>query len=241
MIEINLIPDVKQEYIRAQKMRKVAITISILVGAAAAGIVVLLSLLLGAQALHEAISRGQVDSEYKKLKSVNEIDNVLTIQNQLDQIASIHGNKTMDSRMFDVLLAINPTAPNDVRISSVKLDPEESTLTIEGSAQNGYAATETFRKLILNTQMKSITDGETTTVALTDEVTLGETSYGEGPDGGKVLRFSLSFIYPETLFTNGAKSVSVVTPNSAVDVTDSRTRVPDSLFAEQAKDLEEDN
>lgn len=241
MIEINLIPDVKQEFIKAQKMRKAAITISILVGAAAAGVVVILILLLGAQALHETISRGQIDSEFKKFKSVNDIDNVLTIQNQLDQIATIHGNKTMDSRMFDVLAAINPAAPNDVRISSVKLNPDDSTLTIEGSAQNGYAATETFRKLILNTALKSISGTDSKTEPLTSEVTLGETSYGEGPDGGKVLRFSLSFVYPEVLFSNSVKSVSVVTPNSAVDVTDSRTRVPTSLFGEQAKDLQGGN
>jgi hypothetical protein len=241
MIEINLIPDVKQEFIKAQKMRKAAITISILVGAAAAGVVVVLILLLGAQALHETISRGQIDSEFKKFKAVNDIDNVLTIQNQLDQIATIHGNKTMDSRMFDVLAAINPAAPNDVRISSVKLNPDDSTLTIEGSAQNGYAATETFRKLILNTELKSISGTDSKTEPLTSEVTLGETSYGEGPDGGKVLRFSLSFVYPEVLFSNSVKSVSVVTPNSAVDVTDSRTRVPTSLFGEQAKDLQGGN
>lgn len=241
MIEINLIPDVKREFIHAQKMRNLAITASILVGAAAAGVVVILALLLGAQALHESIARGQVDSEFKKLQSVDNIDNVLTIQNQLSKISSINDTKTMDSRLFDVLTAISPSAPNDIKIATVKLDPAERTLSIEGSAANGFAATETFRKTILNTKLESTVDGEKTTVPLTEDVVIGETSYGEGADGGKVLRFALTFTYPEGLFDNTLKSLRIITPTSAVDVTDSRSRVPESLFSQQAKDLQGGN
>ena len=42
MIEINLVPDVKQELIRAQRVRTGVISMSILVGLAALGIVALL-------------------------------------------------------------------------------------------------------------------------------------------------------------------------------------------------------
>lgn len=241
MIEINLIPDVKQELIHAQKMRNVAITTSILVGAAAAGVVVILALLLGAQALHESISRGQVKDQFNKLQSIDNIDNVLTIQNQLSKISSINDSKTRDSRLFDVLTAISPAAPNDIKIATVKVDPETNTLSVEGSAANGFAATETFRKTILNTKLESTADGQTTSVPLTDEVSVGETSYGEGADGSKVLRFSLSFVYPDGLFNNSLKTLRIITPTSAIDVTDSRTRVPESLFSQQAKDIEGGN
>jgi hypothetical protein len=237
MIEINLIPDVKREFIHAQKMRNMAITISMLVGAASVGIVVVLGLLLGAQAVHESFARGQVKDQFKALQSVDNIDNVLTIQNQLSKISSINSTKTMNSRLFDVLGAISPAAPNDIKISSVKLDPTEKTLAIEGSAANGFAATETFRKTILNTKLESNDGDGLVTVPLTEEVTLGETSYGEGADGSKVLRFTLSFVYPDGLFDNTLKSLRVITPTNAIDVTDSRTRVPETLFSEQAKDI----
>lgn len=241
MIEINLIPDVKQEYIHAQKMRAVAITASVLVGAAAAGIVVLLGLILGAQALHESLSRAEVDKQFKQLKSIDNIDNVLTIQNQLSKLSSLNNSKTIDSRLFDVLAAISPAAPNDIKISTAKIDPSTSTLQVEGSAANGFAATETFRKTILNTKLESTADGKTSTVPLTEDVTMGETSYGQGADGGKVLRFTMSFTYPQGLFDNTLKSLRIVTPTSAIDVTDSRTRVPESLFSQQAKDLQGGN
>ncbi len=237
MIEINLIPDVKREFIHAQKMRNLAITVSILIGAMAAGVVVLLALLLGAQALHESISRGQVKDQFKALQSTDNIDNVLTIQNQLSKISSINDTKTMDSRLFDVLSAISPAAPNDIKVSTARIDPSTKTLTIEGSAAQGFAATETFRKTILNTKLESTVSGTTSSVPLADSVTIGETSYGEGADGSKVLRFTISFVYPDGLFDNTLKSLRVITPTSAVDVTDSRTRVPESLFGQQAKDI----
>lgn len=237
MIEINLIPDVKQEYIHAQKMRNVAITVSILIGAAAAGVVVILALLLGAQALHESIARGQVKDQFKQLQSIDNLDNVLTIQNQLSKISSLNSSKTLDSRLFDVIGAISPAPPNDIKISNVQLNPADKTLTIEGSAANGFGATETFRKTILNTKLESVKDGQTTTTPLSDEVKVGETSYGQGTDGSKVLRFTLSFVYPDGLFDNTLQSLRVVTPTSAIDVTDSRTRVPESLFSQQAKDI----
>lgn len=241
MIEINLIPDVKREFIHAQKMRNVAIATSILIGAIAAGVVIVLGLLLGAQALHESIARGQVKDQFKQLQSIDNIDNVLTIQNQLSKISSINDKKTIDSRLFDVLAAISPSAPNDIKISNVQLNPADKMLTIEGSAANGFAATETFRKTILNTKLESMADGQTTTVPLSEEVTMGETSYGEGADGSKVLRFTLSFVYPDGLFDNTLKSLRIITPTSAIDVTDSRTRVPESLFSQQAKDLQGGN
>jgi hypothetical protein len=241
MIEINLIPDVKQEFIRAQKVRATAITLSILVGIVAGGVVVLLAVFLGGQAITETVLRENIRKDFATFSEIDNINNVLTIQNQLSQISTIHQKKSIDSRLFDVLAAINPAAPNDIKISNVQLDPSADSLTIEGSAASGYPATETFRKTILNTKLESGEGDALTTTALTDEVVMGETSYGEGLDGGKVLRFSLSFKFPKGLFDYTLKSIKIITPTSKTDVTDSRTRVPDSLFSQQAKDITEGN
>lgn len=241
MIEVNLIPDVKQAFIRAQKMRNMAITLAIVIGVTAGGVVALLALFLGGQAITETVVRDNIKKDFKTFQSIDNIENVLTIQNQLSKISDIHQNKSIDSRVFDLLAAINPAAPNDIKISNIKLDPETKNLTIEGSAVNGYPATETFRKTILNTKLESGSGDDLSSVTLTDKVIMGETSYGEGANGGKVLRFSLSFMYPEGLFDNTLQSIKVVTPTNKIDVTDSRTRVPDSLFSQQAKDTTEGN
>lgn len=241
MIEINLIPDVKQELLHAQRVRNAAITISIMVGAAAVGVVVLLGLALGALKLNETIVRGSIKSENSKLQETENINEVLTMQNQLSKISDMHANKSMQSRLFTLLPAFNPPEPNSVKISNLMLDPEESTIRMEGSAVAGYPALETFRKTILNTKLEQVTNGDKESIPLTNEVSVIETSYGESSDGNRVLRFTISFEYPKELFVNTGSSMTIVTPTSKTDVTDSRTRVPESLFSQQPSDVGGDN
>lgn len=234
MIQINLIPDIKQELLRAQRTRRTAISISIFIGLAAAGLVVILAVLLGVQLVHQNITKANITKEYNTLKNVDSIEDVLTIQNQLKTLQSYQDTRTMDSRIFDVLTAINPVSPNNVSFSSVKLDPTEDTITIEGSAANGYAATETLRKTILNTKVESGSGDSLESTDLTSDVTIGETSYGEAADGTRVLSFTISFTYPKGLFDNSLKNIKIVTPTAKSDVTDSKTRVPESLFTQRA-------
>ncbi len=238
MIQINLVPDIKQEMLRAQRMRNVTISLSILVGIIAGGAVVALGLVLGAQAAVEAYTDGQIKSEYQKLSGTKDINNALTIQNQLATISGQHEKRTMNSRLLDVLAAINPAAPDDVKLSKVTLDPTESTLTLEGSAAGGYPSTEVFRKTILNTTVLATQNGESKEMPLTTEVRLQNTSYGQDASGAKVVRFTVVFVYPEGLFTNELKEVKIQTPTLRIDVTDSKTRVPDSMFTEPAADAE---
>ncbi len=242
MIQINLIPDVKQEFIRAQKMRNVVITGAILACGAAVAILVLLTAVYSGERIRENIARGKIADRYKELKQIDNLDNVLTIQNQMSKISSIHAKKTIDSRLFDLLAAVNPPAPNDVKISTASIDPENKVLTIEGTATNAFAATETFRKTILNTKLETPGDSGQANkqVALTNEVLLGDTSFGEGADGGRVLRFSLKFTYPDGLFDNTMKLARISTPDRQLDVTDSYTRVPGTLFQEQSSDAKGD-
>lgn len=240
MIEINLIPDVKQEFLRAQRMRTAAVSFSIMAGLIAGGIVVVLGLLVGAQIVHEKVSTAALNREYKNLTSINGVSDLLTIQSQLSSVSDLSDGRSMTSRMFDTLVAISPSAPNEIKISKVMIAPETTEMTIEGSTAAGFTATDVFRKTILNTKVYyQISGQEGQEVPLTDDVVMGTTSYGEDGSGQRVLRFTLTFKYPAELLTNTGKNVRVESPSGQIDVTDSKTRVPDSLFSEQAKDIEE--
>jgi len=241
MIEINLIPDVKQEFLRAQRMRNTAVSFSIIIGLASAGVVVLLGVLLGAQLVHETIQKNSIVREFDNLKKVNGISDLLTLQSQLGSVSSLNESRSMTSRAFDTLVAITPAGQNEIKISNVTISPTNTTMTIEGSTPNGYSATDVFRKTILNTKVLYGTGSDVQTIPLTESVEMGSTSYGEDAAGQRVLRFKLSFTYPSQLLTNSGKSVRVESPTGKVDVTDSKTRVPDSLFSQQAKDIEGGN
>lgn len=241
MIQINLVPDIKQEMLRAQRMRNITISFAILAGIVAGGIVVALIIILGAQTAVEKITEGQIDSQYKKLAATKDINNALTIQNQLNQISGLNNSRTIDSRLLDVLAAINPPAPNDVKLSKVTLNPAESSIILEGSAVGGYPATDVFRKTILNTTVSAKQQGNDMidNTPLTSTVALQDTSYGQDASGSKVVRFTLTFNYPEGLFDNRMSEVKVSTPSAKVDVTDSKARVPDSMFSQAAQDAKE--
>lgn len=243
MIQINLVPDVKQEMLRAQRMRNVAISLSIAVGVIAVGVVIALALILGAQTAVQKYQEGQITDGYKKLSSVPDLNNSLTVQNQLATISGLNSKRSIDSRLLDVLTAINPAAPNDVKLSKVTLDPTAGTITLEGSSAGGYPATDVFRKTILNTTVSAVQGNGSSSqdVPLTTDVTLRNTSYGEDASGAKVVRFTISFSYPNGMFDNSLSDVKVSTPSARVDVTDSKTRIPDSMFTQAAKDIKEGN
>lgn len=239
MIEINLLPNVKRELLKTRAMRNRVISISFLVGGASIVAVVVLALILGSQIAAEAVQGGVIKDRSDKLMAVEDLNKVVTIQNQLTKINEQHSGKKINSRIFDVVTAVNPVAPNNVSFSDIKVNPESKTITLEGSAVNGYSALETLKKTILNTKVQTTDGDKSSEVSLTKEIKDGDTSFGENSEGKKVLQFSFSFEYAEELLApanNG--TVSVLTPTGRVDVTDSRQGIPDSLFKSNSKKQE---
>ena len=239
MIEINLLPNVKRELLKTRAMRNRVISISFLVGGASIAAVVVLVLILGSQFAAEAVQNGVIKDRNDKLMAVEDLNKVVTIQHQLTKINEQHSGKKLNSRIFDVVTAVNPVAPNNVSFSDIKVNPESKTITLEGSAVNGYSALETLKKTILNTKIQTTDGDKSSEVSLTKEIKDGDTSFGENSEGKKVLQFSFSFEYAEELLApanNG--TVSVLTPTGKVDVTDSRQGIPDSLFKSNSKKQE---
>ena len=239
MIEINLLPNVKRELLKTRAMRNRVISISFLVGGASIAAVVVLALILGSQFAAEAVQGGVIKDRNDKLMAVEDLNKVVTIQHQLTKINEQHSGKKINSRIFDVVTAVNPVAPNNVSFSDIKVNPGSKTITLEGSAVNGYSALETLKKTILNTKVQTTDGDKSSEVSLTKEIKDGDTSFGENSEGKKVLQFSFSFEYAEELLApanNG--TVSVLTPTGKVDVTDSRQGIPDSLFKSNSKKQE---
>lgn len=239
MIEINLIPDVKREYLKTRALRNAVISTSILIGVVIVGLAVVLGLIFGGQLVTESVQNGTIKSDGEKLMAIEDIDKVVTIQNQLGSIDGQHSSKAIDSRLFDVIAAINPPAPNNAVISTIRLNPGDKSVTIEGSAANGYIALEVFKKTITNTFVQVRDGEEDVKIPLASDIVPGEASFGENAEGQRVLRFSFTFTYPDELFMYSENPVSIVTPEGRIDVTDSKLGIPESLFGAKATDIDE--
>ncbi|MDB5184090.1 MAG: putative Fimbrial assembly family protein [Candidatus Saccharibacteria bacterium] len=234
MIEINLVPDVKQELIRAKRVQTVVITGAVFVGIAAIAIVILLALyLFGVQTVRSNLADSAINDKSKQLSNVSDLANTLTIQNQLTKLTELHNGKNIDSRFFDLLVAVNPEAPNNVTFSTTRIDADTKTIRLEGQAANGYTAADVLKKTILGTTISYKDSTGTKSVALTKGVSTSDLSYGEDSSGKKVLRFTLSFVYDDTFFARSSEAATILRPDRQ-NATDSFLHLPESLFSDRA-------
>lgn len=241
MIEINLVPDIKQELLRAERVRTSVISLAVVVSLIAVGLVVLLVLwVYGGQAVRGLLLDNEIKDKSSKLASVEDISNTLTIQNQLSLLSAMHSDKKVDSRIFDVLQTVNPPAPNTINVTNLKIDAATTTITVQGQATNGYAALEVFKKTLDATTLKYTKDGKDTTVPLVLKMSDADRSYGENANGAKVLRFTISFTYPKELFAHTIPTLTIQAPNTT-NATDSFLGVPSSLFVQKAADTQGSN
>lgn len=236
MIEINLIPDVKQELLKAQSTRSLVVSISIVGGIIALGVVVALSIyVFGVQTVRSAISDDSIKRGGEQLAKVEDLSKMLTIQNQLKTISELNDRKNMDSRVFDVLAAVIPPEPNSVQLSQVTISAETATLTLEGQTRT-FDSMEVFKKTVDNAIVSYVVDnGDAQQVKLASSISTSNISYGEDATGTRVLRFTMSFVYPVELFS---PNIPVVTIKLDINgnVTDSYLGIPKSIFTERARD-----
>lgn len=238
MIEINLLPDIKQELLRAQRIRARVIAGSVFVGVTSVAIVAILAIyVFTVQAVRSSMADNSIKQGSDKLSSVKDLSKTLTIQNQLTKISTLNSSKNIDSRIFDVLNVIIPPAPNDIQVSDLSVDSSTGLVTIDGQAANSYAAVEVFKKTISGATLE-YTDANNISqqVALASSISTSNTSYGEDTSGNKVLRFTLSFVYAKELFSPESSKVSILITIDG-NVTDSYLGVPRSIFADRATDL----
>ena len=238
MIEINLIPDVKQELIKAERVRSVVISTSIFAGIIALAVVGLLAAyVFGVQTVRSALDDDAIKKGGAQLASVEDLSKVLTIQNQLSKISELNSQKKIDSRVFDVLSAVIPPPPNDIQVSSLLIDAANSRISLEGQTPT-YDTLEVFKKTIDGAVITYKIDDEEQQTRLATQISTSDVSFGEDSTGAKVLRFTLSFVYPEELFSPSIPGVVVKLTNQG-NVTDSYLGLPKSIFVQRAGDLEE--
>ena len=236
MIEINLIPDVKQELIKARMVRSAVVSGAILTTIISAAVVVALGLyVFGAQAVRSSLADDAIKKGSAQLSSVEDLSKMLTIQNQLTKINALNDAKTITSRSFDLLQAIIPPAPNEVQISSFELATDAQTITLDGQTPS-YPSLEAFKKTIgaANVRFAGVDDAQTD-VPLATNLSLTNVSFGEDASSKKVVRFTVSFSYAPELFASTIDNPKIVLIDGG-NVTDSYLGIPKSIFADRAAD-----
>lgn len=236
MIQFNLLPDVKLEYLKAQHRQRMAVTISVIVSAVFLGILIFLLLFVRVAQPHQmnAVS-SDIKKQTEEINKIEDLNRILTVQNQLKSLPTLHDGKAISSRLFDYLIQLTPT---QATVSDVTLDLEANTLSIQGNADSLSTVNKFVDTLKFTTFKSSGADGKEgkafSNVVLTS---FSVSQTGTGKDAGKQISYTIDFSYDPTIFTNVKDSngktadVKLTVPN--IVTTRSALEKPGTLFDSQ--------
>lgn len=229
MIEINLLPDIKQQFIRAQRLKKLIITLMILIIAAALAIVLLLVFYVYiAQPVRQKFADDSIKKYAQQLKGNKDLTRDLTLQQQLSTITPLHEDKGSYDRLIDYLKTLNPQAPNNISISKAQLDSEAGTISLEASAKN-FQAIAIFNDTVKNAKLQYSDSSGDQKIPLFSSVVVSDTSLGQDSSGQQVAAFKALLTYDPAAFDWTVTDPIVTIPNE--NTTPSAKRV--SVFADK--------
>jgi Tfp pilus assembly protein PilN len=206
MIQFNLLPDVKLEYIKAQRSRRLVLTGAVLACAAS---IVLLGALLSVDALqkkHLSDLKQDISSETTVLQNKPDINTILTVQNQLQSLTSLHNGKPAASRLFTDL---NEATPASVSINNLAVDFTQYTMTISGNSDALSSINQYVDTLKLTTY--STGSGSSSQPAFSN-VVLSSFGLDTGNhDPSQAATYSITLSYDKNIFDN-TQNVTLAVP-----------------------------
>ena len=132
MIQFNLLPDVKKEYVKAKRTKRLIYSASLVVSAAAVGVtIVMFTFVHGLQKKQIDDKTNEIANAAAEIQATPNLNRILTLQNQLSLLPTLHESKPQSSRLFDYITFMTP---KEVAVSSLDVDYEDSMITIKGTA-----------------------------------------------------------------------------------------------------------
>lgn len=234
MIQLNLLPDLKKEYIKAQKTKSTVIGVSILVTIGALGLSALLFVYVTfLQQIQINMATDDIAKKESQLQSVNGIDKYLTIQAQLAALPDLHNNKGSYDRLFTYLGVINPSAPNNVAINNLQLITDERAMILTGTTQS-FETLNVFVDTLKNAQInfKSNGQGDVVKENMFEQVLIQSTGLAR-VNGQPAVTFTIKTIYNADDFNVQNTDVSASVPN--ITTTQSVTQSTQQIFNSEAQ------
>lgn len=228
MIQINLLPDVKVEFVKARRLKRTIMAVCFLVSAVAVAVFALLFISVTVVQKQHLSNLDQDITDYtNQLEATPDIAKILTIQNQLGALTNLHNDKPVASRIFTY---IRQLAPQEASIDTLTVDFEGQTMIITGKAVN-LAAVNKFTDTLKFTSFSIESDTEAATRPAFTEVTLKQFGIGTpgSAAGNKSASYSIEFKYAPEIFSS-AGNVKLTIPNQVT--TRSETEKPSNVFEE---------
>lgn len=216
-VQFNLLPDVKLEYYKAQKTKGLIFKLAFLVSAVAVGIMVI-SFVIANIVQKKALSDAEGDTKKysNQLQATPDLEKILTVQNQLNALPTLHKQKHVLSRLYTFLPSITP---EKVNIGKLTLDAKLNTMVITGTSDK----IETVNKFADTLKFTSYTvAGSTDKKSAFKSVVLQAIGRDES-----VVSYTINVEFDPTLFESG-QDIKLVVPQELT--TRSVTESPGAVF-----------
>lgn len=204
MIQFNLLPDVKLAFIRAQRIKRLVIFVSVLLTIAALLIfIVLFSYVDIIQKKHLSDLNANIKTnQHQLLGSTNtNLNKILTIQNQLDALPALDQQKPVTTRLFDDMTKVTPAKAS---LSQITIDFTKYTMDIQGNADS----LTTVNKFVDTLKFTTYRSGQSDSPAFSSVVL---TSFGL--QSGKGANFTIDLSFDPAIFNSANSGNLTVPPN----------------------------
>jgi len=203
MIQLNLLPDVKLEYVKKQRTKRFLTLVSFAVSAASIAIL-LISIVTVDVVQKKSLSDENNDITHytEQLKSTPNLNGILTVQNQLNTLGTLNDQKPVTSRLFTYISEITPTQAD---LNSLNIDFATNTLSIGGTAPSLNIVSDYTDTLKATTYGVS---GSGQTHAFSSVVL---SSFGDDQSGAS---FTITCSFDPTIFNTG-DNVTLTVPQAS--------------------------
>lgn len=218
MIQFNLLPDIKLEYIKTRRVKRVVMTsASLVTGGSLLVLFLLFAAVNGIQKRHmDALTR-DIAKGSQTLRDIPDLNKVLTIQSQLGSLPGLHDAKPVATRLFGY---IAQTTPSNLKMNSLDLDFTALTMKVTGEADTLNTVNQ-FVDTLKFTTYKTEAEGSEAVPAFSAVVL---SSFGRGE---KNATYEVTFNFDPIIFNND-NAVALTVPK--IITTRSQTEKPGDLF-----------
>lgn len=217
MIQFNLLPSIKREYVKARRNRRLTVLAAGLVGIIS--LAVLAILFVSVQIVQKNYSKDlarDIKSQSKTLQGISDLNKILTIQNQLGSLTALHDQKPVTTLLFGYLKQFTPAKAS---IASVIINFDKQTVEITGSADS----INTVNKFVDTLKFTDYKTEEPKQGKAFSLVVLAD--FGRDDKGAS---YKLSMAYDNAIFSSNSKPTLIIPANKIT--TRSETEKPDELF-----------
>lgn len=206
MIQINLLPEVKQQYLRAQQMKHTFIVGSVLVSIAFLSFTALLfAYVQVVQPRHLQNVQTDIDSGLAQVQEVPKAVEIVTVQGALEQLPGLQDKKNISSRLFKY---INGFTPKDISYAEVKLDLVAGTLSLRGETTN-YEQTNVLANNLKSAEFTYTQHDQEQSVKPFSQVVFTNLGRAEQAQNGKSVSFQIDLKVDPILFNESVSKANL--------------------------------